>query len=164
MCIRDSVGLIQTRSYQDDLLSEIFSNKNQEMFHHIQDWFVTKSFKNIIGNEDIDGRSTLSNSSKEEQKIIPSPHFNEPAKKQEMYRISQIDSIFSKWDLFKTYMPWFFTSAWCKYLENMLLYTLPEILLHGSNPFVSILQDIKHNIKHNTMLKWNILWEISHPL
>nr|YP_009243520.1 ycf2 [Pinus armandii]AJT70433.1 ycf2 [Pinus armandii]UDN39188.1 Ycf2 [Pinus armandii]UDN39262.1 Ycf2 [Pinus armandii] len=155
-----NVGLIQTRSYQDDLLSEIFSNKNQEMFHRIQDWFVTKSFKNIIGNEGIDGRSTLSNSSKEEQKIKPSPHFNEPAKKQEMYRISQIDSILSKWDLFKTYMPWFFTSAWCKYLENMLLYTLPEILLHGSNPFVSILQDIKHNI----MLKWNILWELSHPL
>jgi hypothetical protein len=77
-----------------------------------------------------------------------------------MYRISQIDSIFSKWDLFKTYMPWFFTSAWCKYIENMLLDTLPEILLNGSIQFVYILQDIKHNIMH----KLNILWKLSHPL
>nr|AET47076.1 hypothetical chloroplast protein [Pinus nigra] len=140
-----NVGLIQTRSYQDDLLSEMFSNKNEEIFPRIQDWFVTECLKNKIVNEDIDGRSTLSNSSKEEQNI---------------YRISQIDSIFSKWDLFKTYMPWFFTSAWCKYIENMLLDTLSEILLHGSNPFVSILQNIKHNI----LLKRNILWELSHPL
>jgi hypothetical protein len=54
-------------------------------------------------------------------------------------------------------MPWFFTSAWCKYLENMLLDTLSEILLHRSNPFVSILQNIKHYI----LLKRNILWELS---
>ena len=156
------MGLIQTRSYQDDLLSEIFPNKNQEMLHRIKDWFVTESSKNIIGNKGIDGRSTLSNSSKEERKILPSPRFHERVKKQEMYRIriSRIDSIFSKWDLFKTYMPWFFTSAWCKYLENILLDTLPEILLHGSNRFVSILQDIKHNIMH----KLNILWEFSQAL
>jgi hypothetical protein len=57
-------------------------------------------------------------------------------------------------------MPWFFTSAGCKYLENMLLDNLPEILLHGSNQFVFILRDIKHNIKH----KLNILWELYHPL
>lgn len=54
-------------------------------------------------------------------------------------------------------MPWFFTFAWCKYLENMLLDTLSEILLHGSNPFVSILKNIKHYI----LLKRNILWELS---
>jgi hypothetical protein len=60
----------------------------------------------------------------------------------------------------QTYMPWFFTSAGCKYLENMLLDNLPEILLHGSNQFVFILRDIKHNIIH----KLNILWELYHPL
>jgi SpoVK/Ycf46/Vps4 family AAA+-type ATPase len=152
-----NMDLIQTRSYQDDLLSEIFPNKNQEMF---QDWFVTESFQNIIGNKGIDGRSTLSNSSKEERNILLSPRFNEPVKKQEMYRISRIDSLFSKWDLLQTYMPWFFTSAGCKYLENMLLDNLPEILLHGSNQFVFILRDIKHNIIH----KLNILWELYHPL
>nr|YP_009268451.1 hypothetical protein [Pseudolarix amabilis]BAV19357.1 hypothetical protein [Pseudolarix amabilis] len=155
-----NMGLIQTQSYKDDLLSEIFPNKNQEMLHRIQDWFVTESSKNIIGNKGIEGRSTLSNSSKEERKFLPSPRFNERVKKQEIYRISRIDSIFSKWDLFKTYMPWFFTSAWSKYLENILLDTLPEILLHGSNKFVSILRDIKHKI----MLKSNILWERYHPL
>jgi hypothetical protein len=77
-----------------------------------------------------------------------------------MYRISRIDSIFSKWDLLQTYMPWFFTSTGCKYLENMLLDNLPEILLHGGNQFVFILRDIKHNIIH----KLNILWELYHPL
>nr|QWW91917.1 hypothetical protein RF2 [Keteleeria fortunei var. cyclolepis] len=161
-----NMGLIETRSYQDDLLSEIFPNKNQEMLHRIQDWFVTESSKNRIGKKGIDGRSTLSNSSnssnssKEERKILSSPRFNERVKKQEMYRLSRIDSIFSKWELFKTYMPWVFTSAWSKYLENILLDTLPEILLHGSNKFVSILGDIKHNIIH----KLNILWELYHPL
>nr|YP_009268393.1 hypothetical protein [Tsuga chinensis]BAV19299.1 hypothetical protein [Tsuga chinensis] len=163
-----NMDLIQTRSYKEDLLSEIFPNKNQEMLHHIQDWFVTESSKNIIGNKGIDERSTLSNSSKEERKIIPLPRFNERFKKQEIYRISRIDSIFSKWDLLKTYMPWFFTPAWSKYIENILLDALPEILLHGSNQFVSILRYIKHNIKHNIMhnimLKLNILWELSHPL
>jgi len=54
-------------------------------------------------------------------------------------------------------MPWFFTYEWCKYLENMLLETLSEILLHGSNPFEYILQNIKHYI----LLKRNILWELS---
>nr|YP_010184960.1 Ycf2 [Pseudotsuga brevifolia]QVH34639.1 Ycf2 [Pseudotsuga brevifolia] len=141
-----NMGLIQTQSYQDDLLSEIFPKKNQEMF---QDWFLTESLKNIIGKKGI------SNSSKKERKILPSPRFNEHVKKQEMYRIYRIDSIFSKWDLLKTYMPWFFTSAWCKYIENILLDTLPDILLHGSNQFVSILRDIKHNM----MLQLNILWE-----
>jgi hypothetical protein len=151
------MDLIQTRSYQDDLLSEIFPSKNQEMF---QDWFVTERFHNIIGNKGIDGRSTLSNSSKEEWNIILSSRFNEPVKKQEMYRISRIDSLFSKWDLLQTYMPWFFTSTGCKYLENMLLDNLQEILLHGSNQFVFILRYIKHNIIH----KLNILWELYHPL
>nr|YP_010309947.1 hypothetical protein MRX01_pgp025 [Larix griffithii]UMY72448.1 hypothetical protein [Larix griffithii] len=150
-----NTGLIETQSYKDDLLSEIFPKKNQEMFHRIQDWFVTESFQNIIGNEGIDGRSTVSNSSQEERNILPSPRFNECVKKQEMYRFYRIDSIFSKWDLFKKYMPWFFTSAWCKYIENILLDTLPEILLHGSNPFVSILRDSQHNIMH----KLNLLWE-----
>jgi hypothetical protein len=46
-----------------------------------RDWFVTESFKNIIGNKGIDGRSTLSNSSKEEQNILSLPCFNEPDKK-----------------------------------------------------------------------------------
>nr|ULF03459.1 Ycf2 protein [Cathaya argyrophylla]ULF47463.1 Ycf2 protein [Cathaya argyrophylla]ULF47559.1 Ycf2 protein [Cathaya argyrophylla] len=152
-----NMGLIQTRSYQDDLLSEIFPNKNQEMFHRIQDWFGTESSKNIIGigNRGIDERSTRSNSSKEERKILSSPCFNELVKKQEMYRIFRIDSFFSKWDLLQTYMPWFFTSAWCKYIENMLLDTLPEILLHGSNKIVSIFRDIKHNF----LFQFNILWE-----
>ena len=155
-----NMGLIETRSYQDDLLSEIFPNKNQEMLHRIQDWLVTESSKNVIRKKDIDGRSTLSISSKKEHKIIPSSRFNEHVKKQEMYRIYRIDSIFSKWELFKTYMPWFFTSAWSKYLVNILLDTLPEILLHGNNQFVSIFRDIKHKIMH----KFHILWELYHPL
>jgi hypothetical protein len=98
-----------------------------------QDWFVTESFQNIIGNKGIDGRSTLSNSSKEERKILLSLCFNEPVKKQEMYRISRIDSLFSKWDLLQTYMPWFFTSAVITlnctipaYLASGLLMPLPS--------------------------------------
>jgi hypothetical protein len=57
-------------------------------------------------------------------------------------------------------MPWFFTSVGCKYLEDMLLDNLLEILIHGSNQFVSILRYIKHNIIH----KLNILWELYHLL
>ena len=47
-------------------------------------------------------------------------------------------------------------------ITNCLFYldNLPEILLYGSNQFVFILRDIKHNIIH----KLNILWELYHPL
>nr|YP_009158473.1 hypothetical protein [Dioon spinulosum]YP_009158492.1 hypothetical protein [Dioon spinulosum]AFS64418.1 hypothetical protein [Dioon spinulosum]AFS64485.1 hypothetical protein [Dioon spinulosum]BAR93679.1 hypothetical protein [Dioon spinulosum]BAR93698.1 hypothetical protein [Dioon spinulosum]BDI62879.1 hypothetical protein RF2 [Dioon spinulosum] len=160
-----NMGLIQTQSYQDDLLSEIFIKRkenNQEMLHRIRDWFVksssTEGSKNRIENKAIDKRSTLLNFSKEERNLFSfcSPRFNERAKKQEMYRISQIESLFKKWDLFRTYTPWFLTSAWWKYLENLLLETFPEILLNSSDQLVSILHDIMH--------KSNLSWAISHQL
>nr|YP_005352751.1 hypothetical chloroplast RF2 [Ginkgo biloba]AEX99049.1 hypothetical chloroplast RF2 [Ginkgo biloba] len=160
-----NIGLLQTQSYQDDLLSERFlkrRDKNQKMLHRIRDRFVkysfTESSKNRIENKAIDKRSTLLNLSKEKLNFLPfySPRFNERVKKQEMYRISQIDSILSKWDLFRTYTPWFFTSTWWKYIENLLLDTFPEILLNSSDQFIYILHEIMH--------KSNISWALSHQL
>nr|YP_009145304.1 ycf2 [Trillium decumbens]YP_009145321.1 ycf2 [Trillium decumbens]AKK32184.1 ycf2 [Trillium decumbens]AKK32201.1 ycf2 [Trillium decumbens] len=51
--------------------------------------------------------------------------------KRQMYRTFQRDSAFSnfsKWNLFQTYMPWFFTSTGCKYLNFTLLDTLSDPL------------------------------------
>nr|YP_010323883.1 hypothetical chloroplast RF2 [Miliusa glochidioides]YP_010323900.1 hypothetical chloroplast RF2 [Miliusa glochidioides]UKP90032.1 hypothetical chloroplast RF2 [Miliusa glochidioides]UKP90050.1 hypothetical chloroplast RF2 [Miliusa glochidioides] len=68
-----------------------------------------------------------------------------------MYRTFQRDSAFSnlsKWNLFQTYMPWFFTSTVCKYINFPLLDTfsdpLPIILILSiRQKFVSTFHGIR---------------------
>nr|UDZ61555.1 hypothetical protein RF2 [Sagittaria guayanensis] len=79
--------------------------------------------------------------------------------KWEMDRTFQGDSAFStKWNLFKTYMPGFFTSTGYKYLRFILLDTLTfsnllPILKSRSPKFVSFCYDIMHG----SSLSWLIL-------
>nr|YP_010601414.1 hypothetical protein RF2 [Ceratocephala testiculata]YP_010601431.1 hypothetical protein RF2 [Ceratocephala testiculata]QFV18864.1 Ycf2 [Ceratocephala falcata]QFV18881.1 Ycf2 [Ceratocephala falcata]WAL35703.1 hypothetical protein RF2 [Ceratocephala testiculata]WAL35704.1 hypothetical protein RF2 [Ceratocephala testiculata] len=86
--------------------------------------------------------------------------------KRQMYRTFQRDSAFlSRWNLFQTYMPWFFTSTGCKYLTSTLLDTfsdlLPRLSISLSQKWVSIFHDIMHrsNISWPIPLKkgWAIL-------
>nr|YP_009578010.1 hypothetical chloroplast RF2 [Bunchosia argentea]YP_009578024.1 hypothetical chloroplast RF2 [Bunchosia argentea]QBK32627.1 hypothetical chloroplast RF2 [Bunchosia argentea]QBK32641.1 hypothetical chloroplast RF2 [Bunchosia argentea] len=69
--------------------------------------------------------------------------------KEQMYRTFQRDSAFStlsKWNLFQTYMPWFFTSTGYKYLSLIFLDTFSDLLpiLSSSQKFVSIFHEIMH--------------------
>nr|WGT74728.1 Ycf2 [Sanguinaria canadensis]WGT74745.1 Ycf2 [Sanguinaria canadensis]WGT74813.1 Ycf2 [Sanguinaria canadensis]WGT74830.1 Ycf2 [Sanguinaria canadensis] len=80
--------------------------------------------------------------------------------KRKMYRTLQRDSAFSKlskrWNLFQTYMPWFFTSTGCKYLQIILLDTFSDLLLpilSSSQKFVSSF----HDIMDGSYTSWPIL-------
>nr|AUD56529.1 Ycf2 [Cabomba caroliniana] len=78
--------------------------------------------------------------------------------KRQIYRAFQRDSAFSnlsKWNLFQTYMPWFLTSAGCKYLNFILLDTFsdPLPILSSSHQFVSFFYDIMHG----SDISWSIL-------
>nr|QKK51645.1 Ycf2 [Plagioloba crenulata]QKK51665.1 Ycf2 [Plagioloba crenulata] len=71
--------------------------------------------------------------------------------KGQMDRTFQRDSAFStlsKWNLFQTYMPWFFTSTGYKYLNLIFLDTFSDLLriLSSSQKFVSIFHDIMHGL------------------
>ncbi|EFH63160.1 hypothetical protein ARALYDRAFT_475624 [Arabidopsis lyrata subsp. lyrata] len=64
-------------------------------------------------------------------------------------------STLSKWNLFQTYMPWFFTSTGYKYLNLIFLDTFSDLLriLSSSQKFVSIFHDIMHGLD----ISWRIL-------
>nr|YP_010615246.1 Ycf2 [Illigera cordata]YP_010615265.1 Ycf2 [Illigera cordata]WAS37720.1 Ycf2 [Illigera cordata]WAS37739.1 Ycf2 [Illigera cordata] len=74
--------------------------------------------------------------------------------KRRVGRTFQRDSAFSnlsKWNLFQTYMPWFFTSTGCSYLFTLFKKNIYWILnipfqysLSSSQKFVSIFHDIMH--------------------
>nr|YP_010458452.1 hypothetical protein RF2 [Loeseneriella lenticellata]YP_010458471.1 hypothetical protein RF2 [Loeseneriella lenticellata]UUA69957.1 hypothetical protein RF2 [Loeseneriella lenticellata]UUA69958.1 hypothetical protein RF2 [Loeseneriella lenticellata] len=94
--------------------------------------------------------------------------------KGQMYRTFQRDSAFStlsKWNLFKTYMPWFLTSTGYKYLNWRFLDTFSDLLpiLSSSQKFVSIFRDIMHgsDISWRILQKkwglpqWNLISDIS---
>nr|YP_010383586.1 conserved hypothetical protein Ycf2 [Crepidomanes minutum]UEQ13163.1 conserved hypothetical protein Ycf2 [Crepidomanes minutum] len=45
------------------------------------------------------------------------------------------DEVCQKWNLFREYMPWFFTSNWWKYFYELIIDTYPEILLNFTNKY-----------------------------
>nr|YP_010724397.1 Ycf2 protein [Nivenia stokoei]YP_010724415.1 Ycf2 protein [Nivenia stokoei]WDW31524.1 Ycf2 protein [Nivenia stokoei]WDW31542.1 Ycf2 protein [Nivenia stokoei] len=96
--------------------------------------------------------------------------------KGQMYRTFQRDSAFSnlsKWNLFQTYMPWFFTSTGCKYLSfNFTLLDtfsdpLPILSISSSQKFLSIFHDIMYGsdiswpIPKKILTQWTLISEIS---
>nr|YP_010041334.1 Ycf2 [Alniphyllum fortunei]YP_010041356.1 Ycf2 [Alniphyllum fortunei]QPA36112.1 Ycf2 [Alniphyllum fortunei]QPA36134.1 Ycf2 [Alniphyllum fortunei]WIL98331.1 Ycf2 [Alniphyllum fortunei]WIL98351.1 Ycf2 [Alniphyllum fortunei] len=97
-------------------------------------------------------------------------------KKRQMDRTFQRDSAFStlsKWNLFQTYMPWFFTLTGYKYLNLIFLDIcsdlLPILRLRIRQKFVSIFHDIMHGSarswrilqKRLCLPQWNPISEIS---
>nr|ATL62496.1 Ycf2 [Coptosapelta flavescens] len=89
--------------------------------------------------------------------------------KGQMYRTFQRDSAFStlsKWNLFQTYMPWFFTSTGYKYLKLIFLDTFSDLILSSSQKWVSIFHDImgiSWRIRQKILClpQWNLISEIS---
>ncbi|RZC56626.1 hypothetical protein C5167_015504 [Papaver somniferum] len=82
-----------------------------------------------------------------------------------MYRTLQRDSGFlnlSKWNLLQTYMPWFLTSAGCKYLNFTLLDTFSDLflILSSSPKFVSVFHDIMHGSDTSWPIPQKKLWAI----
>nr|YP_008082124.1 hypothetical chloroplast RF2 [Cunninghamia lanceolata]AGL10970.1 hypothetical chloroplast RF2 [Cunninghamia lanceolata] len=140
-----NINIIQTQSYQDDLLSEISLRMNK--FAEKEKSSSTESLKNIMEDKAIgDAIGDLLN--KEKLKFLIS------------FKTVQIDILFEKWGLFQTYRAWlwFFTSAGWKYAQKMFLATYPEIPINISDQLVSILDNIRQNWNQNL----NILWALSH--
>uniref|UniRef100_A0AAT9ZTQ4 Protein Ycf2 n=1 Tax=Phanera cardinalis TaxID=3078825 RepID=A0AAT9ZTQ4_9FABA len=95
--------------------------------------------------------------------------------KGQMDRTFQRDSAFSKWNLFQTYIPWFFTSTGYKYLNWIFLETFSDLLpillsLSSSQKLVSIFHDILYRSyrlwqiiqkKWGLPYLWNLISEIS---
>ena len=83
--------------------------------------------------------------------------------KGQMGRTFQRDSAFStlsKWNLFQTYMPWFFTSTGYKYLNLIFLDAFSDLLpmLSSSHKFVSNFHYIMHRSAWRILkLKWRAL-------
>nr|YP_010614133.1 hypothetical protein RF2 [Hypoestes forskaolii]YP_010614153.1 hypothetical protein RF2 [Hypoestes forskaolii]WAS32067.1 hypothetical protein RF2 [Hypoestes forskaolii]WAS32087.1 hypothetical protein RF2 [Hypoestes forskaolii] len=78
--------------------------------------------------------------------------------KGQMYRTFQRDSAFStlsKWNLFQTYIPWFFTLTGYKYRNLLFLDTFSDLLPILSQKFVSSFHDIM--IMHGSGISWRIL-------
>ncbi|RZC79507.1 hypothetical protein C5167_003739 [Papaver somniferum] len=85
--------------------------------------------------------------------------------KWQMYGTLQRDSAFSnlsKCNLLQTYMPWFLTSAGCKYLNFTLLDTFSDLLpiLSRSQKFVSVFHDIMHGSDTSWPIPQKKLWAI----
>nr|YP_010006737.1 Ycf2 [Passiflora cerradensis]YP_010006753.1 Ycf2 [Passiflora cerradensis]QNR05504.1 Ycf2 [Passiflora cerradensis]QNR05520.1 Ycf2 [Passiflora cerradensis] len=76
-------------------------------------------------------------------------YLKEWVEKEKMYRTFQRDSAFEiiskKWNLFQTYIPWFFTLTGCKYLSWIVLDTFSDllpILIRSLKKWVFIFHDI----------------------
>nr|YP_010982165.1 hypothetical protein RF2 [Habropetalum dawei]YP_010982180.1 hypothetical protein RF2 [Habropetalum dawei]UZP15890.1 hypothetical protein RF2 [Habropetalum dawei]UZP15905.1 hypothetical protein RF2 [Habropetalum dawei] len=75
---------------------------------------------------------------------------------EQMYRTFQRAGAFStlsKWNLFKTYIPWFFTLTGFKYINLILLDIFSDLILSSSQKCVSIF----HDIRHGSYMSWRIL-------
>nr|YP_010593718.1 hypothetical protein RF2 [Elatostema salvinioides]YP_010593737.1 hypothetical protein RF2 [Elatostema salvinioides]WAJ54395.1 hypothetical protein RF2 [Elatostema salvinioides]WAJ54414.1 hypothetical protein RF2 [Elatostema salvinioides] len=85
------------------------------------------------------------------EKYLPSEKRKKRGLCLQMYRTFQRDSAFStlsKWNIFRTYMPWFLTSTGYKYLNFIFLDTFSDLLLilSSSQKFVSVFHDIMHGL------------------
>nr|YP_010426806.1 hypothetical chloroplast RF2 [Juniperus chinensis]USN89613.1 hypothetical chloroplast RF2 [Juniperus chinensis] len=170
-----NIDLIQTQSYQDDLLSEISLRMNAEKAKYSS----TESLKDIIEDKAIgdfmedeaigefmEFKSIGDFFDKEKLKLVFSKlkcfgiiSFNQ---NQINILFDQINIIFEKWGLFQTHKSWlwFFTSTGWKYTKNLFftLFSEIEIPINNINQLVSIPGNIRQNWNHNL----NILWALYH--
>nr|QYB20982.1 hypothetical protein RF2 [Athrotaxis laxifolia] len=191
-----NIDLIQTQSYQDDLLSEISLRMNK--FAEKEEYSSTESLKGIMEDKpigDLLNKEEYSSTeslkgimedkpigdllNKEELKffslilkgIMEDKPIGDLLNKEELkfffselkffcFKTLQINILFEKWGLFKTYRSWlwFLTSTGCKYTKNMFLATFPEIPINSSDQLVSIPNNIRQNWNQNL----NNLWALYH--
>nr|AQM38913.1 hypothetical protein RF2 [Calocedrus macrolepis] len=166
-----NIDLIQTQSYQDDLLSEISLRMNQ--FAEKEKYSSTESLKDIIEDKAIgdfmedeaifmEFKSLGDFFDKEKLKLVFSKLKFLISFNQNQINIHQINILFEKWGLFQTYKSWLWvlTSTGWKYTQNMFLATFSEIEIpiNSINQLVSIPGNFRQNWNHNL----NILWALYH--
>nr|QXM16753.1 hypothetical protein RF2 [Libocedrus chevalieri] len=167
-------SLIQTQSYQEDLLSEISLQMNK--FAEKEEYSSTESFKqdkDFIEDKDIgdfiEVKAIGDFFNKEKLKF-----FFSKLKFLFSFKTVQINILFEKWGLFQTYSSWLWllNSAGWKYTKNMFLATFPEIPINSSDQLPSIPHHIRQNWNHNLNILrslyhqfWALLkWEIQNKI
>nr|QYB21846.1 hypothetical protein RF2 [Microbiota decussata]BBN66747.1 hypothetical protein [Microbiota decussata] len=168
--LSSNIDLIQTQSYQDDLLSEISLRMNQ--FAEKEKYSSTESLKDIIEDKAIgdfmedeaigDFKSLGDFFDKEKLKLVFSKLKVLISFNQNQILFDQINILFEKWGLFQTHNSWlwFLTSTGWKYAQNLFLATFSEIEIpiNSINQLVSIPGNFRQNWNHNL----NILWALYH--
>nr|QYB22750.1 hypothetical protein RF2 [Tetraclinis articulata]BBN66993.1 hypothetical protein [Tetraclinis articulata] len=168
------IDLIQTQSYQDDLLSEIslrmkkFAEK--EKYSSTEDIIEDKATGDFMEDEGdfMEFKSLGDFFDKEKLKLVFSKlkfliSFNISFNQNQLNILfAQMNIPFEKWGLFQTYKSWlwFFTSTGWKYTKNMVLATFSEIEIpiDSIHQLVSIPDNFRENWNHNL----NILWALYH--
>nr|QYB21029.1 hypothetical protein RF2 [Austrocedrus chilensis]BBN66421.1 hypothetical protein [Austrocedrus chilensis] len=168
--LNSDIDLIQTQSYQDDVLSEISLQISLRMnkFAEKEEYSSTESLKHIIEDKAIgdfiEVKAIGDFFNKEKLKF-----FFSKLKFLFSFKTVQIkvNILFEKWGLFQTYRSWLWllTSAGWKYTKNMFLATFPEIPINSSDQLLSIsdqLLSIPQNIRQNWNHNLNILRSLYH--
>nr|QYB21438.1 hypothetical protein RF2 [Fitzroya cupressoides] len=161
------IDLIQTQSYQEDLLSEISIRMNK--FAEKEEYSSTESFKHIIEDKAIgdfiEVKAIGDFFNKEKLKFFFSKLKFFSFKTVQI----KINILFEKWGLFQTYRSWLWllTSAGWKYTKNMFLATFPEIPINSSDQLLSIphnidFDDIGLECRQNWNHNLNILRSLYH--
>ena len=167
-----NIDLIQTQSYQDDLLSEISlrmkKKEKSSSTESLKDIIEDKAIGDFMEDEAIgdfmEFKSLGDFFDKEKLKLVFSKlkvliSFNQ---NQINILFDQINILFEKWGLFQTHNSWlwFLTSTGWKYAKNMVLATFSEIeiSINSINQLVSIPGNFRQNWNHNL----NILWTLYH--
>lgn len=137
-----------------DLIANISDQKDLSLFYSVESeklkilyWserfssrggVALRSLTRLIESKVLYENTKLSDISVREQPIRrPSLiAFGQLSKNLTKYQISRIvwgGSICGKWNLFREYIPWFFTPNWWKYLYELIMDTYPEIVLRLSD-------------------------------
>nr|YP_010165203.1 hypothetical protein RF2 [Chamaecyparis pisifera]QRN72076.1 hypothetical protein RF2 [Chamaecyparis pisifera] len=160
-----NIDLIQTQSYQDDVLSEIFLRINK-IVEKEEKYSSTESLEHIIEDKAIgDFMEDKAIGDFIEVKAL-GDFFNKEkvkfffSKLKFLISFNQINFLFERWGLFQTYRSWLWllTSTGWKYTQNMFLATFPEITIDSIDLLVSMPDNIRQNWNHNL----NILWALYH--
>nr|AQM38996.1 hypothetical protein RF2 [Chamaecyparis lawsoniana] len=160
-----NIDLIQTQSYQDDVLSEIFL-RIKKIVEKEEKYSSTESLEHIIEDKAIgDFMEDKAIGDFIEVKDI-GDFFNKEklkfffSKLKFLISFNEINLNFEKWGLFQTYRSWLWllTSTGWKYTKNLFLATFPEITINSIDQLVSMPDNIRQNWNHNL----NILWALYH--
>jgi hypothetical protein len=141
----------QTNFFQNYVLSEFFlesKNKNNELRKWIKKSFIKYDPKinliYIIPNKPINKKLNYEKT----KNIVPFLSKNS-IKLTKIHKVFQTSSFFTKWVLFRKYIPWFFTFEWWKYFQNIFLKNFSEIFLNFNDQFSYILSNTLKGIQQN---------------
>nr|YP_010917727.1 Ycf2 protein [Encalypta ciliata]UVG41313.1 Ycf2 protein [Encalypta ciliata] len=160
--LESNKNFYQTDSFEHYLLSEFFSkiqNENNQIINWIDKLFIInfnskKNLINILLNKN--GNNRKLNYEKNKKIFLSfSKNYIKLIPQTRIHKIFKTSNFFVKWTFLEKYRPWFFTSKWWKYFQNIVLNLFSEILINIKDQFNYILPTTLENRKKilNYLLK-----------